>query len=94
MRTTPEAFIDEVRNRPKFIAAAARDPVFVEHLSAIEYAIERINELGNDDAVWIDRFDQVRTILGRDEQPLKARLLEFGRVLQTWSDEAMRRPGH
>ncbi len=94
MRSTPAAFVDRLRSHPKYIQAAARDPVYVEHMNGIEFIILRIYELGDEDAVWLERFDVIRAILSRDELTLNERLLEFGRALETWHVETTRRPGN
>jgi hypothetical protein len=46
LNATVAAFLKEVREHPKFLAAAAKDPEFVEHLDAIESALRHVYEQG------------------------------------------------
>lgn len=79
---------------PSFVAASVSDPIWARHLGAIEYAIERIYELGADDVIWLERFDEVRGLLARDDMTVKERLLAFGRLLEDWQAEMIRRRGN
>jgi hypothetical protein len=94
MRTTAD-FFRQVRNRPKFIEALARDPVYVEHhMTAIEHAIERINELADEDVKWLAIYDRIRVLLTQESMSIKERLLALGEILRPVHAEATRRPGH
>ena len=91
---TPEAFLAQIRSSTKFVAAVAQHPDLVAHLGAVELAIMHINELGDDDGVWLDRYDQIRAILARESMTVKERLLALGEIMRPWHVEATRRPGH
>jgi hypothetical protein len=40
--------------------------------------------LGDDDPVWLSRFDKLRMIVGRDDLTVKERLLAIGSAFETW----------
>jgi hypothetical protein len=95
MRTTsPEIFLHQMRTSPKFVAAVAEHPELVEHADAIEYAISQIYQLGDEDAKWLDMYDQIGALLARESMSIKARLLALGEILRPVHAEATRRPGH
>lgn len=94
MRTTPEVFLDQIRSSAKFIAAVAQHPHLFAHMNAVEFAIVRIHELGDDDPVWLDRYDQIRALLARESMTIKQRLLALGEILEQWHVASTCRPGH
>jgi hypothetical protein len=92
--TTPQQFIDDIRANPKFVEGSKRDPAFHCHLKAMERGIEAIRAQGNDDVVWLERFDELQAIIARDDLTVKERLLELVKVLTPWHRELTARPGH
>lgn len=92
--TTARQFIDQIRHSPRFIEGARKDPIFVEHLDAIEYGIDRVNELANDNAVWLDRYDQVRALLGNESLTIKQRLFALCDLIRPWHAEWLKSRGH
>jgi hypothetical protein len=68
MHADAEAFLSEIRATSKFQAAAARDPIYEQHLGAIEHGLRIIYAAGADDPRAIEMFDEIRTILkGKDK---------------------------
>ena len=84
MTTAPEAFLDRIRLSQKFVAAVAKYPALVEHLDAVQYAIDKADELSVDDAVWVERLDEIRAIVGRGDTTTKQKLMAMGRAFETW----------
>jgi hypothetical protein len=93
-RTTPQQFIDDIRSSSWFANGVQKDSVFVEHLAAIEYGIERTYELGNTDPIWLARFDELKAIIACDDLTIKERLLAIGRAFEPWQAERLRKRGH
>jgi hypothetical protein len=62
---TPQQFIDDIRSSQGFLEGVRKDATFLEHLDAIEFAITSIHALGDDDAIWLARYDEIRALLGR-----------------------------
>jgi hypothetical protein len=83
-RPTPADFIETVKRMPRFVEALAKDPaVWGEHLRGIEVGIQRITELADEEpAIWLDRFDEVCTLLGNERLSIKQRLLGLGELLE------------
>jgi len=89
VRTTPQQFLATLRNLParqprrRFVEAAKNDPAWVTHLEAIEHGFEKAYTLGDDDPIWLARFDELRAIVGR-YLTVKERLLAIGRAFEAW----------
>ena len=94
MRTTPQQFVDNIRSSSCFARGVQKDTIFVEHLNAVEYAITSIHALGDDDAIWLARYDEIRALLGRQEISVKERLLALSRMIKPWQADRLRKRGH
>jgi hypothetical protein len=94
MRTTPQQFIDNIRSSSCFARGVQKDTIFVEHLNAVEYAITSIHALGDDDANWLTRYDEIRALLGREDMTVKERLLGLVKMMEPWQAERLRERGH
>lgn len=87
-------FMAEIRAMPVFIEAAKRDPVFLEHADAIEYAFDCAGALANEQPAWIDRLDRCVAIVGRGDLTTQEKLLAIGREAEAWHLDHRRKRGH
>jgi hypothetical protein len=76
-----DAFIAEIRTRPAFVAAAASDSKFSDHLDNIERGLNAVDQKADSDPETIEIFDKIQDVIGRSDLPLKQRLLEVGKLL-------------
>ena len=73
------AFIEEIREDPSFISAAAADHDHAQWLGTFEDLFSDLETLNDPDA--IDLFDEVTRILAEKELPLRDRLLKLREVM-------------
>lgn len=76
MHADAEAFLREIRATSKFQAAATRDPIYLEHLAAIEHGLRIIYVAGADDPNAIELCDAIRAIL-KSKDKMGVRLLRL-----------------
>ena len=81
-----DSFISEIRNRPKFIAAAASDSNLSDHLNNIERGLFFLDRQADNDPATIEIFDKILIVIGRNDLTLKQRLLELGKLLVQFRD--------
>jgi hypothetical protein len=74
MSSAIDSFVDKIKHRPKFAAAAASDPVWSEHLAAIEFALKEIDRRANDDPAMVEVFDNVVALISDNDRTLRQRL--------------------
>jgi hypothetical protein len=89
--TTPDKFMEALRRQPQVAEVIETDPVMRGHVEAIEYAVDRAYELGNSDAVWQGRYDEVVALLSREKVTIKERLFELGKLFELWRAEQPRK---
>ena len=80
MNAKIDAFVEQIRKRPKFVAASATDPKWIAELDAIERGLNAIARKADDDSGMIDIFDKIQSFIGRVDLPIKQRLLEVGKL--------------
>jgi hypothetical protein len=80
-------FIDQIRDQPKFVAAAASDTVWFNHLAAIEFGLNEIDRRANDDPAMIEAFDTVVAVIADNDRSLKQRLLDLVELLIPLRDQ-------
>jgi hypothetical protein len=80
MNAKADTFIAEIRARPAFAAATASDPIWSDHLNAIERFFREIDRRADDNPVLLDALDRALTIIG-DSKPLKQRLLDLSALV-------------
>jgi hypothetical protein len=76
-----DAFLNEVRTMPGFVAASASDPGWLTKLDVFERSLLAVDRLADDDPAILDIFDEIQTAAGRSDLFLKQRLLEVSRLL-------------
>jgi hypothetical protein len=76
-----DAFMIELRARPKVIAAVAEDPIWTKHINAIEVGLQVLWQLGDDDMRALDLSDRANAIM-KSGAPMKQRLLSLVDVLK------------
>jgi hypothetical protein len=81
MSSKIDTLLEEVRNMPGFVAAAATDAKWLEELEAVERALNTIERLADEDPNVLEIFDKVQTAIDRRDLSLKKRLFEVGRLL-------------
>jgi hypothetical protein len=91
---TPEQFVDDIRGKPWFVEGAATRPEMIDHLDAVERAVVVTYELGNADPVWIGRYDEISTLVARDDMTIKERLLALAEIMTPWHAEYLAKRGH
>jgi hypothetical protein len=64
MGTKIDAFITEIRYRPRFKAAVASDPIWSAHLDAIEFALNEIDRRADSAAVGSEGSEAIAGSLG------------------------------
>jgi len=82
-----DAFIDGIKSAPQFVAAAASDPVYAQHLEAIEFGLNEIDRRANDDPEMIEAYDKAMAIISDNRRTLKQRLLALGDLLAPLRDK-------
>jgi hypothetical protein len=82
-----DAFITEIRGRPRFAAAAASDPIWSAHLDAIEFALNEIDRRADSDPLMLDAFDRAVAIISDSARPVKQRLLDLSALLAPLRDQ-------
>jgi hypothetical protein len=86
MNAKIDAFVEQIRKRPKFVAASATDPKWIEQLTAIERLFNAIDRKADDDPKTIEIFDNILAVIGRSDLSLKERLLEVGKLFVQFRD--------
>jgi hypothetical protein len=71
-----EGFLAEIRAAPEFVEAAAADPAWIETLDSIEYGLQVLWRLGDDDVRALGLCDQV-TVIMKSGASMKQRLLRL-----------------
>jgi hypothetical protein len=79
--TKVDNFLDEIRGSPKFAAAAATDPKWIEQVDAIERGLNAVDRVANEDPAILEIFDEIQTAISRADLSLKQRLLEVVRLI-------------
>jgi hypothetical protein len=77
MNAKIDAFVEQIRKRPKFVAAAASDPKWIGQLEAIRqflHAVHRNPEM-------IGASDKILAVIDRSDLSLKQRVLAVGKLL-------------
>jgi hypothetical protein len=74
-------FIAEIRAQSAFVAAAASDSKFSDHLDNIERGLNFVDRQADNDPATIEIFDKIHDVIGRNDLSLKQRLLELGKLL-------------
>jgi hypothetical protein len=74
-----DCFIDEIRARPEFVAAAASDPKWDDELDELESTHGRLYH--KPDPELIEAFDKIHAVVGRGDLYIKYRLLELNKFL-------------
>ena len=77
MTANADAFISEIRNCSEFSNAAAGDPIWLEHLAAIENGIASVDRLANEDPQMVETYDRIQDVIGSRNMTLKQRLIEI-----------------
>ena len=81
-----DAFLEEVRNMPGFVAASATDPKWIAELDAIKRVLNAIDRKADDDPQTIEIFDKLLIVVERSDLSLKQRLLEVGKLFVQFRD--------
>jgi hypothetical protein len=74
-------FISEISSTPSFIAVAASDPQWSNHLANIERALNGIDQRADDEPAMIEIVDEIQAVIARNDLSLKQRLLKVGELL-------------
>jgi hypothetical protein len=75
-----DRFISSIRIWPAFVAAAASDPQWSNHLDNIERGLNGIDQKADDDPRLIEILDEMLAVVARDDLSLKERLLMVGKL--------------
>jgi hypothetical protein len=80
---TPDVrrFLDKMRLRPEYRAAAARDPRVVADFVGLEAGLDAMYNAGAEDARLIELWDNLRRVVVRDDWTIRERLLAIEAVL-------------
>jgi hypothetical protein len=73
------AFLAEIREKPALVTASAVDPMWAEHLFAIERGIDELCRDDRPEAIEI--VDKIHCVIARKDHLLKDRLLDLGKLL-------------
>jgi len=76
-----DAFISEILAQPGFIAAAASDPQWSNHLDNIERGLNGIDQRADDEPAMIEIVDEIQTVIAPNDLSLKQRLLRVEKLL-------------
>ena len=76
-----DAFLNEVRNMPGFVAASATEPKWIAEMDGLERALNAIERKADDDPQMIEILDKIQAVVGRADLPIKERLLTVGKLL-------------
>jgi hypothetical protein len=79
-----DAFLTEVRNMPKFVAASATNPKWLEHFEAMKNTLAIIDRQADYDPRTVDALDEIESAVGRTGLPVKQRLLEVSKIVTRW----------
>jgi hypothetical protein len=82
-----DAFIAEIRSQPAFVAAAASDSKFSDHLDNIERGLNFVDRQADNDPATIEIFDKIQDVIARNDMSLKQRLLEVEKLLTEVRDD-------
>jgi hypothetical protein len=77
-----EAFLNELRSRPKFLEAAKPKPKLYGDLVRLQFGLQALYRASATDKHKRGLFDEIRTVVARQEQPIQVRLLEITKILE------------
>lgn len=77
-----EAFLNELRSRPKFLEAAKSKPKLYGDLVRLQFGLQALYRASATDKHKRGLFDEIRTVVARQEQPIQVRLLEIMKILE------------
>jgi hypothetical protein len=64
MNAKIDAFVEQIRKRPKFVAASTIDPKWTEQLAAVERLLNAIDRKADDDPATLAILDKVLAVIG------------------------------
>ena len=86
MNAKIKTFVEQIRKRPKFVAASAIDPKWTEQLAAVERLLNAIDRKADDDPATLKILDKVLAVIARSDLSLKERLLQVGELFVQFRD--------
>jgi hypothetical protein len=81
-----DAFVEQFRKSPKFVAASAIDPKWTEQLAAVERQLNAIDRKADDDPATLEILDKVLAVIARGDLSLTERLLQVGELFVQFRD--------
>jgi hypothetical protein len=79
-----EAFLNALRSRPKFLEAAKSKPKpkLYGDLVRLQFGLQALYRASATNKHKRGLFDEIRTVVARQEQPIQVRLLEIMKILE------------
>jgi len=82
MASDIEVFLNEIRSRPKFLEAARSNPRLYGDLVLLQSGLQALYGASATDKDKRSLFDEIRTVVVQQEQPIQVRLLALIKILE------------